>query len=155
VTHNNERNSFSQIVNNNPDNISVWNFAPQTDWRVMSDSDHFVQFYEADSFLLNSLSGFIGRAISSGDAALVIATDAHRKSLDELLTSNGMDPESAKVRGQYAALDAAETLAMFMVDGSPEPQRFNQVIGNVIESVTDGRNNVRAFGEMVASLGRR
>jgi hypothetical protein len=63
-----------------------------------------------------------------------------------------MDPESAKVRGQYVALDAAETLAMFMVDGSPEPQRFNQVIGNVIESVTDGRNNVRAFGEMVAIL---
>ena len=118
----------------------------------MSDSDHFVQFYEADSFLLNSLSGFIGRAISSGDAALVIATDAHRKSLDELLTSNGMDPAGAKVRGQYVALDAAETLAMFMVDGSPEPQRFNQVIGNVIESVTDGRNNVRAFGEMVAIL---
>lgn len=118
----------------------------------MSDSDHFVQFYEADSFLLNSLSGFIGRAITSGDAALVIATDSHRKSLDELLTSNGVDPAGAKVRGQYVALDAAETLAMFMVDGSPEPQRFNQVIGNVIESVTDGRNNVRAFGEMVAIL---
>ncbi|HET6646321.1 MAG TPA: ATP-binding protein [Pyrinomonadaceae bacterium] len=139
-------------MNDNSDNISVWNFAPQTDWRVMSDSDHFVQFYEADSFLLNSLSGFIGRAITSGDAALVIATDSHRKSLDELLTSNGVDPAGAKVRGQYVALDAAETLAMFMVDGSPEPQRFNQVIGNVIESVTDGRNNVRAFGEMVAIL---
>ena len=96
-------------MNDNSDNISVWNFAPQTDWRVMSDSDHFVQFYEADSFLLNSLSGFIGRAITSGDAALVIATDAHRKSLDELLTSNGMDPAGAKVRGQYLALDAAET----------------------------------------------
>ena len=139
-------------MNDNPDNISVWNFAPQTDWRVMSDSDHFVQFYEADSFLLNSLSGFIGKAITSGDAALVIATDAHRKSLDELLTSNGVDPAGARERGQYLALDAAETLAKFMENGSPEPQRFNQVIGNVIESVTDGRNNVRAFGEMVAIL---
>jgi signal transduction histidine kinase len=132
--------------------ISALNIAPQTDWRGMGDSEHFVQFYEADGFLLNSLSGFIGTAINSGDGALVVATGAHRKSLDELLSSSGLDLASARARGQYVSLDAAETLSMFMVDGSPEPARFNQVIGNVIESVTDGRSCVRAFGEMVALL---
>ena len=129
-----------------------WNFAPQTDWRGMGGSEHFVQFYEAEGFLLNSLSGFIGTAINAGDGALVVATGAHRESLDALFLANGLDLVSAKARGQYVSLDAAETLSKFMVDGSPEPRRFTNVIGTVIESVTDGRNCVRAFGEMVALL---
>jgi len=39
-----------------------WNHAPHTDWSQMADTEHFVQFYEADGFLLNSLSGSIARA---------------------------------------------------------------------------------------------
>ena len=35
----------------------------------MGHGEHFVQFYEADGFLLNSLSGFIGKALTSGAAA--------------------------------------------------------------------------------------
>src|SRR6185436_9997119 len=46
----------------------------------------------------------------------------------------------------------AETLSQFMVDGLPEPGRFQTVIGDVIASVTDGRARVKAFGEMVALL---
>jgi hypothetical protein len=111
-----------------------------------------VQFYEADGFLLNSLSGFIGTAINSGDAALVVATKAHRDGLDELLQANGLDVTGAKACRQYVALDAADTLAKIMIDGMPEPRRFNDVIGGVITSVTDGRSRVRAFGEMVALL---
>ena len=39
-----------------------------------------------------------------------------------------------------------------MVDGSPERERFNEVMGGVLPSVSDGRSRVRAFGEMVALL---
>lgn len=145
-------NRVTERIEGNPDDLSNWNLAPQMDWRGMNGSEHFVQFYEADGFLLNSLSGFIGTAINSGDGALVVATGAHRDALDEVLCANGLDLISARRRGQYLSLDAAETLSKFMVDGSPEPNRFNKVIGNVIESVTDGRNCVRAFGEMVALL---
>jgi signal transduction histidine kinase/CheY-like chemotaxis protein len=148
----NDGNFVSEIVQSNPADVSSINLAPQLDWRGMSKSEHFVQFYEADAFLLNSLSGFIGTAITSGDGALVVATSAHRAGLDELLRANGLDLESAKAVGQYVSLDAAETLSKFMVGGSPEPASFNKVIGNVIESVADGRNCVRAFGEMVALL---
>jgi signal transduction histidine kinase/ActR/RegA family two-component response regulator len=118
----------------------------------MGDQEHFVQFYEADGFLMNSLSGFIGNAISAGDGAIVVATKPHRDGLDELLRANGVDVKGAKARGRYASLDAAETLSRFMVDGSPQPERFHEVLGNVIASVTDGRSRVRAFGEMVALL---
>ncbi|MDQ5845145.1 MAG: ATP-binding protein [Acidobacteriota bacterium] len=134
------------------ENLANWNLAPRTDWTEMSATEHFVQFYEADGFLLNSLSGFIGSAINAGDAAIVVATLPHRDGLDELLHANGVDVTNAKASGRYVSLDAAETLAKFMVDGSPEPTRFRDVLGSVLATVTDGRSRVRAFGEMVALL---
>ena len=142
----------SDPLERNSDDVKPQTVAPRADWRDMSDSDHFVQFYEADGFLLNSLSGFIGTALTAGDGALVVATRSHCHGLDELLNANGLDVVGAKARGQYISLDAAETLSKFMVNGSPEPVRFREVIGNVIASVTDGRARVRAFGEMVALL---
>jgi signal transduction histidine kinase/ActR/RegA family two-component response regulator len=133
-------------------NTARSNHAPNTNWAEMGDTEHFVQFYEADAALLNSVSGFIGNAISSGEGAVVLATPAHRNSLDELLKARGLDVASAKWRGRYVALDAAETLSKFMVAGSPEPTRFNETLGSVIASVTQSGSRVRAFGEMVTLL---
>ncbi len=84
--------------------IAKLNFAPDSHWSAMSDTDHFVQFYETDGFLLNSLSGFIGSAIKSQDAAIVIATEAHRAGLDELLLANGVDLAGARATGRYLAI---------------------------------------------------
>ena len=149
---NNNESADDQVIQMSDLEIAKLNFAPDSHWSTMSDTDHFVQFYESDGFLLNSLSGFIGSAIKSNDAAIVIATETHRQGLDELLLANGLDLTAARSRGQYIALDAADTLSQFMVDGSPEPKRFKDVLGGVIASVTDGRTRVRAFGEMVALL---
>ena len=143
---------LDEVVQLHSDDVAKWNYAPRTDWSAMNDTEHFVQFYEADGFLLNSLGGFIGNAINSGDAALVVATKAHRDGLDELLIANGLDVANAKASGQFVSLDAAETLSRFMVDGAPQTDRFNEVIGGLIASVSDGRPRVRAFGEMVALL---
>jgi signal transduction histidine kinase/ActR/RegA family two-component response regulator len=126
--------------------------APYSDWSDMKDDEHFVQFYESDGFLLNSLSGFIGTAINNGAPAVVVATKAHRDGLDELMRANGLDLTNALATGQYVPLDAAETLSKFMIEGLPEPRRFNEVLGGVMTSVADGRSRVRAFGEMVALL---
>ena len=141
--------SFGNV---NAPQFPKWNRAPRADWTEMGPTDHFVQFYEADGFLLNSLSGFIGRAIKSGAGALVVATQAHRDGLDELLQVNGMDVGSARASGSYVSMDAAEALAKLMVDGAPERERFNEVIGSVIARVADGRSETRAFGEMVGLL---
>ena len=42
--------------------------APQIDWSHMGCRDHFVQFYENDSFLVDSISGFIGAGFRSDEA---------------------------------------------------------------------------------------
>lgn len=126
--------------------------APAANWSDMSDTDHFVQFYEADAFLLASLSGFIGNAITMGDGAIVVATEPHRSELEDLMVANGVDFNSAKTRGRYRTLDAADTLAQIMVNDAPSPDRFHTLMSGVIASLTDGRSRIKAFGEMVALL---
>ena len=53
-------------------------FAPQVDWNKMGDSEHFVQFYENDEFLIESVSGFVGAALRDGGSSVVAATPEHR-----------------------------------------------------------------------------
>jgi PAS domain S-box-containing protein len=126
--------------------------APRVQWSEMDTSEHFVQFYETDEFLLDSVSGFIGAGLGAGAACIVIATKAHREGLEERLQANGLDLATASTRGTYLSLDAGETLAMFMVEGLPEPARFAEVIVSLIERAVKGRRRVRIFGEMVAQL---
>jgi signal transduction histidine kinase/ActR/RegA family two-component response regulator len=138
-----------------PDNtydIAIAQLAPVVDWRAMSEPEHFVQFYETDEFLLDSLGGFIGAGLAAEEACIVVATAAHREALDERLQASGVDVAAARARGQYVALDASETLSKFMSGGQPEAARFAEVIGGIIARAAEGRGRVRIFGEMVALL---
>jgi len=117
---------------------------------------HTVQFYGEDSFLLDELSRFIGTALGAGDAAVVIATKAHREGLAQRLKARGLDAARAAEQGRYVAMDAAETLGKFMRDGWPDAALFMEVLGGVLGQAaaagggTDSR--ISAFGEMVALL---
>jgi len=126
--------------------------APRLNWSEMRESEHFVQFYETDDFLLDSVSGFTGAGLGAGAACIVIATKAHREGLEERLQANGLNPSAAHAQGKYLTLDAAETLSQFMVDGWPEPERFAEVVRGQITRAVKGRRHVRIFGEMVALL---
>jgi excisionase family DNA binding protein len=126
--------------------------APRADWRDVAPGEHFVQFYEADDFLLDAVAAYIGAALRAGEAGIVVATAAHRHELKERLTAEGLDIATAGTNGQYVTLDAGETLADLMVDGSPQPDRFADVFGNAITRAAAGGRHVRVFGEMVAIL---
>jgi PAS domain S-box-containing protein len=130
--------------------------APTAGWNESDLSGHVVQFYSADSFLLDSVSRFVGTALGAGDAAIVIATKAHRTQLGQRLKARGLDPSTATRIGRYVALDAAETLAKFMRDGHPDAGAFAPLIGNLVEqahaAAESKPSRVVAFGEMVALL---
>ena len=119
-------------------------------------STHLVQFYEQDSFLLEELSRFIGIALGAGDAAVVIATKAHRDGLSDRLRARGFDTVKASKQDRYITVDAAETLSKFIVNGEPDAERFAGTIGPLLaraKAAGEGENpKVAAFGEMVALL---
>src|SRR5438445_3393560 len=93
---------------------------------------HVVQFYHDDNFLLEAVSRFVGPALACGDAAVVIATQAHRKGLEQLLKSHGLDMSKAARQGRYVTLDATEALSQIMVNGLPDAERFAKVIGSAL-----------------------
>ena len=118
------------------------------------ESAHLVQFYEADSFLLEALSRLIGDCLASGDSGIVIATKAHRDGLEEALRARGLDIGTLRSQGRYVALDAAETLASLMVNDLPDEDRFRNIIGDVVKRAIEKSesHHVSAYGEMVALL---
>ncbi|HYP00690.1 MAG TPA: ATP-binding protein [Pyrinomonadaceae bacterium] len=143
---------MSDQVRANAYDTTMPELAPIADWSAMSEPEHFVQFYEADEFLLNSLGGFIGAGLAEGDACIVVATKAHRDSLDERLRARGLDVDAARACGQYVSLDASEILSKFMSGAQPDAVRFAKVVGGIIAGAAEGRQRVRIFGEMVALL---
>jgi len=129
--------------------------APSPCWDTPKANGHRVQFYQDDSFLLEGLARFMGAAIAAGDSAIVIATPSHRDGLQQQLIQSGLDLSVAGKQGRFVSLDAAATLAQFMVEDRPDPQRFHEVIGGVIAQLSSAAKpgcRVAAFGEMVALL---
>jgi signal transduction histidine kinase len=141
---------MSTTANLTPDECAASAPGPGTD----SACSHTVQFYEQDSVLLDRLVKFVGSSLGAGGAALVVATGAHQDRLLERLEHSGLDVLQAAETGRFVCLDAADTLSRFMVDGWPDAERFQRVVGSALQplrSVVSG-GAISAFGEMVAVL---
>ena len=126
--------------------------APSPSFPMVSPAEHFVQLYESDDFLVESVSAYLEDGLAEGEVCIVLATETHRNSFEDRLRARNVDIAGATAQGRYLSLDAAETLARLMVDGMPDPKRFDAVIGALVESATSQRQHARMFGEMVALL---
>jgi PAS domain S-box-containing protein len=117
---------------------------------------HVVQFYAEDRLLIAELSSSVGTSLINGGAAIVIATEPHRKALARELKLRGLDVSKAFGEGRYISLDAPETLSQFMIDGMPDAARFEKVVGGTISRISEAckgeHPQILAFGEMVAIL---
>jgi anti-sigma regulatory factor (Ser/Thr protein kinase) len=102
---------------------------------------HLVHFYEDDADLVARVADYLADGARRNETAVVIATPPH------------LDAIAAQFpAGEVVALDAADTLARFMVDGVPDAERFDEVIGTTIRQASAGGSRARAYGEMVALL---
>lgn len=113
---------------------------------------HAVQLYETDAFLVSGVRDFFVPALDQGEAAIAVATPAHREQLAESLTQAGLDVALLRDRGLYIDLDARELLNTFMAGGSPDRALFRKNVGTLIAQASAGGRTVRVFGEMVALL---
>lgn len=122
-----------------------------SDWKETVKADHFVQFYETDDFLLNSLTDFIGAGLDEGDVCVVIARKTYRETLEKLLNAKGhkFDKETAK---SFVLLDAEESLSTFLAEGQPDIKLFKDFVEGIIAPFVEKQRRVRIFGEMVALL---
>ncbi len=124
---------------------------PLTRPRNVEIARHEVTFYSNDRHLLEYVTRFIGAALTAGDAVIVVSTESHRESLLPSLRAYGLEISEAIQQGRYIALDAAETIRTFIVDGMVDSRRFLDGFGNLIQNATKAARReyprVAFFGE--------
>lgn len=116
--------------------------------------EHVVQLYGSDDRLLTQNVGrFLSEGLKRGDGLLVIATSEHRSTLARQLREES-GYSRAVLEGRLVFLDAATTLARFMVDGSANAELFHAAVGEAVNGVRSRavHSGIRAYGEMVGLL---
>jgi hypothetical protein len=119
---------------------------------LVGGGEHVVQFYDQDGDLARAVGEYLSVAVTSGDVAIVIATEAHRQAFETEMARAGVDTAQARRAGAVVWLDAAETLSQFAHDGQVDPHGFLDVVGPVIRDAAKSGREIKAYGEMVALL---
>jgi DNA-binding NarL/FixJ family response regulator len=118
--------------------------------------NHEVGFYQDDSGLLDDLTSFVRTALDTENAAIVLATESHRRDLLQRLRASGVSIDAMIREGRYVSLDAAEALSRFMVQGVLDPVRSVEAFRDLILAAGKGakreRPRVAIFGECVHLL---
>ncbi len=120
-------------------------------------ADHAVHVFTNLDELGQVVGAYIASGLDAGAPAVVIATPEHRRRVAQELEARGHDPAALERRGLLTLRDAEETLAELMDGELPASDRFERVIGGLLDEVA-GRfpeRTIRAFGEMVDLLWAR
>ena len=117
---------------------------------------HEVASYRDDLSFVGGLTRFIETALKMGNPVIVIATEAHRSSIQYKLQTRGWDIAGATQAGTYISLDAGETLSTFMVSDWPDSTKFMKVAGDLIvqaaKAAKGAHPRVAACGECAPIL---
>jgi hypothetical protein len=115
---------------------------------------HAVRFYDNDKSLAQIAAQFLSEGLAAGNPGIVVATPAHRAAILRELVAKSHDVVQLQRSHDLVLLDAHETLSIFMTDGNPTPETFNDSMCEVIETACRGRQGctVRIYGEMVDVL---
>jgi MEDS: MEthanogen/methylotroph, DcmR Sensory domain len=128
------------------------NGSPLDDTVTAEPQSHFIEFYETEAFPIDSIRDFLVAGLVTGDAAIVVATDAHRDSFDRALIESGIDLPETRQCGRFVSLDTSEAFATFMVDGMPDAARFRATMGQFVSRALENAPQVRIYDEMAAVL---
>jgi hypothetical protein len=125
-------------------------------WLELDRSPHAVHFYSSESFLLDSVSRFVGTALQAGDSSFAIATQVHLDGLAERLKRREVDTDTAVKKGRYITLDARQALAQLTAKGKLDKTRFDEFVRRFLlplKAAAEGRpQRVAGCGELVALL---
>jgi hypothetical protein len=113
-------------------------------------SRHSVLFYNDQAELVSELVNYVDEALRDNGSAIVVATRDHRLALQAALGPRRA--HAALGDGRLSVLDAAQTLALLMRDGHPDPDQFAYVVGGLLQHHRSAGGKLHVYGEMVALL---
>lgn len=117
---------------------------------------HEAQFCSDDAVFLESFTRFIATSLRAGKAVVVLVSESHRHGILQRLKAQGLEVGAAIETGNLILLDAAETLAKFMVDGMPDQARLLDIVNGLIKTAAHAagteRPRIAACGECAPTL---
>ena len=128
--------------------------APLTTWNGVKGRQHFVQFYESDTFLVLTIADYVSEGLRSGDTCILAATAKHIAMLDRFVQPSET-VDSFRSSGRLITLEADQTLLKVMEGEMPDEEKFRAVMMPFIEAGKQAGRNIRIFGELVAVLVER
>jgi anti-sigma regulatory factor (Ser/Thr protein kinase) len=111
-----------------------------------------VQFYRREEELLARIAAYVAQALQAGGTGVVLVSAGRRAALKAGLAVQGVDLVAGRDAGLLYIADAEEILGRFLVEGRPDPRRFLDVVGQLINQAGSGGRPVYVYGEMVAVL---
>lgn len=121
-------------------------------WAETTESDHFVQFYRTDDYLIDCVATYLADGIWAGEAAVVLATRKHLTKIRERLMLKGVNLSSERRQQQFFACDCEELLRRIAPRGVLDHVLARQQLSALLRQARGADRHVRAFGEAVAVL---
>jgi DNA-binding NarL/FixJ family response regulator len=117
---------------------------------------HAIQVCSDDDCLLDRFTQFVEVALKEENSAIVAATKSHRDGIFSRLRSRGLNISAAIDQGRYVAVDAAETIESYTVNGKLDRYRFREVaescIAHIAKTAKGAPPRVAACGECAPLL---
>lgn len=114
---------------------------------------HAVRFYESTESICGTVAAFLGGGFIKQDPALVIAAPGHRKAIAAALRAVNFSVDALEESGALVMIDAATMLDSFLVNETPDPVRFQSVVGAAVSDLgARDTSSVRVYDEMVDLL---
>lgn len=118
----------------------------------MERGSHLVDFYDADDDLVRRAGGWLAGGLLAGQAAVVVATPAHRSGIEAAVH----DVTGALAPLDVTFLDAEETLGRIATaSGGLDRAAFEATVGAPLRELTAGGRRARVYGELVQLLCER
>jgi hypothetical protein len=111
---------------------------------------HAVHFYSTDEGVVSAVADTFEAAIAGGESMLLVATAEHRAGIEATLRRRGTRLDHL----QYHHFDAAETLNSLCINGVPDRQMFQAVVGALVMKLA-AEGPLSIYGEMVNLLWQR
>jgi anti-sigma regulatory factor (Ser/Thr protein kinase) len=119
---------------------------------AVADRGHAVQFHREEAELCDTVATFLADGIRDGGVSIAIATEAHRRAIDDALVAVGIDPVAARHEGQLLSFDAETTLAHIMRRGRLDRAAFRRTAAALVPGDSQARRPARVFAEMASLL---
>lgn len=117
---------------------------------------HVALVYRDPTFLAQAVARWSAPALRAGGGAILVGTAAHGVLIRQEMPALGIDVEGAERSGRLVFVEADWLMGHFMLDGSPNAERFRGLAREIIHGARarcHGRfPPIRAWGEMVSLL---